>query len=56
MDVRYCRLIKKKKSLVDVAPHWGEPRKSCVDGLLCAIMFMFFLSAMNVMNYRYIYE
>jgi hypothetical protein len=29
------RLIKKKKKLVDVAPHWGEPRISCV--LMCFV-------------------
>jgi hypothetical protein len=37
------RLIKKKKPLVDVAPHWGEPRKYCVDGLLCVIMLMLWI-------------
>jgi hypothetical protein len=35
MHVRDCRLIKKKKKLVDVAPHWGEPCISCV--LMCFV-------------------
>ena len=35
--VRDCRLIKKKKNLVDIAPHWGEPRISCVD-VLCEML------------------
>jgi hypothetical protein len=40
MHVRDCRLINKnKKKLVDVAPHWGEPRISCVD-VLCAMLLM----------------
>jgi hypothetical protein len=43
MHVRDCRLIKKKKKkLVDVAPHWGEPRISCVD-VLCAMLLMLFM-------------
>jgi hypothetical protein len=38
--VRYCRLIKKKKkNLVDVTPHWGEPDIYCVD-VLCAMLLM----------------
>jgi hypothetical protein len=32
----------KEEELVDVAPHWGEPRISCVD-VLCAIVFMVFM-------------
>jgi hypothetical protein len=43
MNVRYLRLINKKKQLVDIAPHWGEPHISCVDGFLCAIMFMLWI-------------
>jgi hypothetical protein len=33
---------KEEEELVDVAPHWGEPRISCVD-VLCAILFMVFM-------------
>jgi hypothetical protein len=33
---------KKRRRLVDVAPHWGEPRISCVD-VLCAMVFMLFM-------------
>jgi hypothetical protein len=33
---------KEEEELVGVAPHWGEPRISCVD-LLCAMMFMLFM-------------
>jgi hypothetical protein len=29
------RIIKKKKKLVDVAPHWGESRISCI--LMCFV-------------------
>jgi hypothetical protein len=31
-----------EEELVDVAPHWGEPRISCVD-VLCAMVFMLFM-------------
>jgi hypothetical protein len=34
--------LKKRRRLVDVAPHWGEPRISCVD-VLCAMMLMLFM-------------
>jgi hypothetical protein len=38
--VRDCSLInKKKKKLVEVAPHWGEARISCVD-VLCAMLLL----------------
>jgi hypothetical protein len=33
---------KEEEELVDVAPHWGEPRISCVI-VLCAILFMVFM-------------
>jgi hypothetical protein len=33
---------KEEEELVDVAPHWGEPRISCVD-VLCAMLFMLFM-------------
>jgi len=33
---------KEEEDLVDVAPHWGEPRISCVD-VICAIIFMVFM-------------
>jgi hypothetical protein len=33
---------KKRRILVDVAPHWGEPRISCVD-VLCAMLIMLFM-------------
>jgi hypothetical protein len=33
---------KEEEELVDVAPHWGEPRISCVD-VLCAMLFMMFM-------------
>jgi hypothetical protein len=35
---------KEEEELVDVAPHWGEPRISCVD-VLCAMLFMYVLIA-----------
>jgi hypothetical protein len=34
---------KEEEELVDVAPHWGEPRISCVI-VLCAMLFLYFLS------------
>jgi hypothetical protein len=42
-----CKILKKtnkekKKKLVDVAPHWGEPHISCVD-VLCAMLLMLFM-------------
>jgi hypothetical protein len=43
MDVIDLSLIKKKKKLVDVAPHCGEPRISYVDGFLFVIMFMLWI-------------
>jgi hypothetical protein len=27
---------------VEVAPHWGEPRISCVFGVLCVVLFLLF--------------
>jgi hypothetical protein len=33
---------KEEEELVDVSPHWGEPRISCVD-VLCAMLFIFFM-------------
>jgi hypothetical protein len=33
---------KEEEELVDVSPHWGEPRISCVN-FLCAIVFMVFV-------------
>jgi hypothetical protein len=30
MNVRFRHIINKAKRLVDVAPHWGEPRTSGV--------------------------
>ena len=40
MNVRFKRIIKKVKWLVDIAPHWGEPRISFVFGFLCVVLFM----------------
>jgi hypothetical protein len=31
-----------EEELVDVAPHWGEPRISYID-VLCAMVFMSFM-------------
>ena len=31
---------KEEEELVDVAPHWGEPRISCVVVSLCIIVVM----------------
>jgi hypothetical protein len=51
MLVRDYRLIKKKKKKsVGVAPHWGEPRISCV--LICFVrccLCDYFLSVVDVM-------
>jgi hypothetical protein len=33
---------KKRRRLVDVAPHWGEPHISCVN-VLCDMVFMLFI-------------
>jgi hypothetical protein len=33
---------REEEELVDVAPHWGEPRISYVD-VLCAMLFMLFM-------------
>jgi hypothetical protein len=33
MNVRRLNINKEEKKLVDVAPHWGEPRISCVFGV-----------------------
>jgi hypothetical protein len=38
---------KEEEELVGVAPHWGEPRISCVD-VLCVMLFMLF---MNMFSY-----
>ena len=39
-----CRRLKEdnkeREELVDVAPHWGEPRISCVVVALCVIVVM----------------
>jgi hypothetical protein len=36
---------KEEEELVDVAPHWGEPRISCAI-VFCAILFLYLLSAL----------
>ena len=33
---------KEEEELVDISPHWGEPRISCFD-VLCAMLFMMFM-------------
>jgi hypothetical protein len=46
-------IIKNKKKLVDVAPHWGEPRISCV--LMCLVrcsLCGYFLSVVIVVMYN----
>jgi hypothetical protein len=43
MNVRFRRIIKNTKQLVDVAPHWGEPRISCVFGVLCVMLCFSFI-------------
>jgi hypothetical protein len=40
---------KEEEELVDVAPHWGEPRISCVD-VLCAILFIVFMYLFIVLD------
>jgi hypothetical protein len=35
-NVRSLKINKEDEELVDVAPHWGEPRISCVI-VLCAM-------------------
>ena len=40
MNVRDWIVIKNMKQLVDVSPHWGEPRISCVVWFLCAVLFI----------------
>jgi hypothetical protein len=51
-----CRLINKKKNLVDVAPHSSEPRISCVllcfvrCGLCLALLLLCIMSASNVVS------
>jgi hypothetical protein len=48
-------LIRREEELVDVAPHWGEPRISCVM-VLCAMLFVllciYMLSALLLMYDR----
>ena len=41
---------KEEEELVDVAPHWGEPRISCVDVLyeMLFIMFLYLFTILNV--------
>jgi hypothetical protein len=34
---------KEAEELVDVAPHWGEPRISCVD-VICAVLLVCLLA------------
>jgi hypothetical protein len=41
-NVRSLKINKEEEELVDVAPHWGEPRISCVV-VLCAMLFMLFM-------------
>jgi hypothetical protein len=41
-NVRSLKTNKEEEELVDVAPHWGEPRISCVD-VLCAMLLMLFM-------------
>jgi hypothetical protein len=35
---------KEEEELVDVAPHWGEPRISCVDCALCNVVHDVYVS------------
>jgi hypothetical protein len=37
------RSNKEEEELVDVAPHWGEPRISCVVVALCIMVVMLFM-------------
>jgi hypothetical protein len=39
---RFKETNKEEEELVDVAPHWGEPRISCVD-VLYEMLFMLFI-------------
>jgi hypothetical protein len=41
-NVEILKNNKEEEELVDVAPHWGEPRISRVD-VLCAILFILFM-------------
>jgi hypothetical protein len=41
-NVEILKTNKEEEELVDVAPHWGEPRISCVD-VLCAMLFILFM-------------
>ena len=40
--IRLKKINKEEEELVDVAPHWGEPRIS-YDIVLCAMLFMLFM-------------
>jgi len=43
MPIRILKKTNKdEEDLVDVAPHWGEPRISCVD-VLYEMLFMLFM-------------
>ena len=38
-----CKILKPNKESEVVggrSPHWGEPHIPCVDGFICAMMFM----------------
>jgi hypothetical protein len=41
-NVRSSKINKEEEELVDIAPHWGEPRISCVNvlGALLSMLFM----------------
>jgi hypothetical protein len=43
MNVRFRQIKKKTKHFVDVSPHKGEPRISCVFGVFCVVLFMLFV-------------
>jgi hypothetical protein len=40
--VRSLKTNKKRRRMVNVSPHWGEPCISCVD-VLCAMLLMLFM-------------
>ena len=49
MNVIFDHIIKKVKRLVDIAPHWGEPRISGVSWLaLCNVIFVMLLLVLRL--------
>jgi hypothetical protein len=53
-NVTSLKTNKEEEEVVDVAPHWGEPRISCVDMLCEMLLILFMLFIFSVLVFMYV--